>query len=893
MVTIFNSHFFTSIFLSISIILVSTPDSSGQIKTRGIDQHKSFFQFEQSVNDSLTHQVTLTRLPEKGFSDKRSLKTSGILATCNTSTFYMHLSATSGQKINLKGLQTLPNGNFILTGNITTASSAQEGMLCIMTNSGILVSQSQVRINGNPVTLFSALALLNGKLVITGTLNDGSNKAFVSLLNTDISTDWVKVFDIPSSPMKATLGLTESNQITFAVQLFGSVMYSLLNMDGTVVWNKEAFPAGLDELIGFNESPYAGYALITNCTRMGKKAVDLLRINPDGTINSSQIIGNGNDENKYDDIKTFNSRVLTLGVVKKGSAQFQLTRDIIGPSANIETEHSYTIPLNIDFNTSSAFDNAGDVMGFCFPQQGKLVFIRHFAYYQTSPEYTREYDVPTGARIVAVARSFTDGGYIFGLNTSNSDELILIKTDSIGVLPGCGYKTISNDYTEILNKQNTIATTTGNSISISSTTGALSNKTVVLNTKFDCNQSYCPPPPVDDTCLSSYFKIYRTSSYAEGFGSYYLMRNNNIIVSFAKYDRILGNSNVLTHGIKLLDEKGHFIKGVNVYCDGVTTSFDLRKIDDRHVMAIFYSVKNGSPCYTFTLINDDLQIVWSRSFETFQNYNFHGIDLTTDTEGNYYFVGNNLGFNENASVLAFKMDSNGNPVWLKIYEIQNGLFLQSFATTTNTSLIVVIEGGFQGSASVRFDKATGEMLNAYSYTNNAGGSIYRRLLQFDKDRIFYAGNDDQGRFMMRLFDTTGKPIKSKYINDLASIPRAATIKSGSLYAIYESYSDMRNHEVLIKVDTSLSIQFSNEFYMLGYPIGMEVSDNGSIYVGGNYVYGGVNGSYYDAYIQKYNNDGTLGTCSYQSVTPELIDGDVTYTSPNFYPVSKSFTPIDI
>lgn len=256
MFIIFKNRFFASKFLSVILIFVSALNGNGQIKPPESNQLKSSFQFWQSKTDSSNNRVIFARLPGKELSVNPLQKTSGILATCNTSTFYMHLTGAPGQKINLRGLQTLPDGNFIVTGNTFFASTAQEGMLCILTNSGSLVSQRQLRINNNPVTLFTTIVLLDGKLVIAGILNDGSNKAFVSLLNADLSTNWVQVFNLPSSPSKITISLTESNQFTFAVQLSGSVIFSLLNMNGSVVWYKEAFPAGLDELIGFNEPVY-------------------------------------------------------------------------------------------------------------------------------------------------------------------------------------------------------------------------------------------------------------------------------------------------------------------------------------------------------------------------------------------------------------------------------------------------------------------------------------------------------------------------------------------------------------------------------------------------------------------------------------------------------------
>src|SRR4030095_9063719 len=53
---------------------------------------------------------------------------------CKTSTFYIHVFPAAGQLIDLKEIQTLPNGNFILAGNITLPNSEQEGLITILSN---------------------------------------------------------------------------------------------------------------------------------------------------------------------------------------------------------------------------------------------------------------------------------------------------------------------------------------------------------------------------------------------------------------------------------------------------------------------------------------------------------------------------------------------------------------------------------------------------------------------------------------------------------------------------------------------------------------------------------------------------------------------------------------
>lgn len=202
------------------------------------------------------------------------------------------------------------------------------------------------------------------------------------------------------------------------------------------------------------------------------------------------------------------------------------------------------------------------------------------------------------------------------------------------------------------------------------------------------------------------------------------MRNNRQIAVTERYDRVLGDGNQSSEGLKLFDETGHFVKGVDIFLNGVSGGEGIRKMDDSSVMVIGYSAPDGIPEFTFTLVSDDLNIIWSKSIKTYTNYEFSpsGLiydDLIKDEEGNYYFVTNSTKFFETKSrILVYKMDKSGNQVWLKAYEMNKGTFGLASATTTKTSLIIILEGSFdEGSGSVRIDKNTGEMVNSFLYQN--------------------------------------------------------------------------------------------------------------------------------------------------------------------------------
>ena len=818
--------------------------------------------------------------------------------SCNTPTFYMRMPALAGEKIELKEMQTEITGNFIAVGNSILSSGQKEGLIIRMSNGGSILSQKKVSVNSQPAILFDAKTIVSGKTVIAGVLGDGSNSVFVSLLKDDLSTEWMQIFQMTSVPVKMTVELFDTVHIAMAVQLSeGAIFYSALNANGSPAWQKKISTPGLTNLVGFGGILWSELGLVTNSLRSGKQVVDVLEMGmASGLRLASHFIGDGIVENKFFKTTNFNARQITVGVAKNSAGQFKIVRNIMYGSANIETEHTYTIPGTVDFGISGAMDNAGDVMGICLPQDGKLVFIKHFCAYQTSPDNFREYTVPTGSSIVTVKRSI-DGGYIFGLNRSDSSEMVFIKTDSIGILSGCGYTTINAAYTETLNKQNTTYGTPETTVTVSATTGTLSFANGSNTTLFNCNEMYCPPPPTEDTCLSTYYKLYRSNSYVDAMWSYMLMRNNRHLVSTGRLDRYMNGMGVVTQGLKLLDESGKFIKGVEIHIDEETAFLGPRQINDSTAMLITRSAKEGIVYFTFTLITDDLQILWSKTIKTNNDFSYNAggnglADLHCDAEGNYYFVSTSFGFGPiPPKVLVYKMDNAGNQVWLKAYNIESGLISKARAVSTYSSLVVIVEGG-NHCVTFRLDKLTGQMLNLFKYQNSSAGSEYDRFAKFENGRIYYTGLNGNNGSMVGVFDTLGRPIRLRNFGIPAGIIWGSAVKSGYLYGTFKYFTGTAYKDVLFKMDSNLNLVFCNSYTPIsgGYACGLAVNESGSIYIAGNFSYGGVNGSYYDPFISKYNADGIVGTCNYTPFIPPMVDLPINTTPLSFSPIPVAVTP---
>jgi gliding motility-associated-like protein len=834
---------------------------------------------EPNIKDSNYYKNIVSNIPQDSLQSNPQKSTT--TNSCNTSTFLMHLTPQVGQKIILKSLQTFSNGNFVMAANIVLANGDKSGHISKFTNAGVAISQTALKINANSTVIHSAKALLNDKLLVTGTVNENILKPFICLLNADLSPIWIKVFDVPFLPLKTEAEKVSNGKIVFAAQSSSDIAFFVLDLDGVFVHKKQISPLGLNEMVGIGFTDSNLFSVIYNCTRNGIQIVEIVSINQvTGLAISTHILGAVGEENRSGKITSFGNRYIFAGINKNTLGQYKYKRNIAYNSSSSETDHTYTLPSALDFNSSIAMDNDAGFSGVSVPQQGKLFFVRHFAYYQTTPEYIKSYNVPIGSVLASVTRSLIDGGALFGLNSTDSSQCILLKTDSIGILPVCGYTEIPINFTEVIENLNIVSSIT--QIDIAATAIDETMGTTIGNLSFqkDCDQVYCPTLPASDPCLSSYFKTLRSNSYADPFSTFHLMQNNYQIATTVRYDRIVGSETSNTFGVKLFDEQGDFVKGLNVLWNGNTSVLLSKKVDQNHVLLITYGSINGVNSYGFTLIDDNLQLIWTKSYALFTGFNFFNGGLinpsiATDSDGNYYMVGANGGFfNTEAKVFVFKMDANGNALWTKIHSIQNSIVSNVSSTTTNTSLVIVIEGFSQvASNSFRLDKNTGQMLNAYKYDGNVNGGVsYERFLKYYNNKIYYVGNNSLGMLVMGTFDTLGKPIKLKFISG-SSVPRATTLDNGYIYSTYSYFNGTSVKDVLFKTDSTLIPQFVNEYDIIryGYPTNIAIGTNGNIYAGGNWSYGGVNGSYYDPFIKKYNPDGTLGTCTGNLINPAIID----------------------
>lgn len=791
--------------------------------------------------------------------------------SCNTATYYTKITSDVGKKITLQQLQVLPLGDIVFVGNTTSANNQQSGLIIKMSQSGDMLAKQEFTINNQAITVYDCKAFLTGKLIVVGRMNDGTNNFFTAYFNNDLTLGWSKKFALPSLPTKVTVHLYDSAKIAIAAQVSNNVVCTAMDTLGNVQWSNSIQISGLTEIMGLSKGSFYDLSLIANCNINGKRGVQVDLMNTiNGNITASYALDNSTTAINSLGISYYSGTQKVLNVIQNLDGSYQLERNILLNSTKLLAKHTYALPDSLDFTCSGAMDNSGDVIGFALPNDGKCILIEHLADIQTYPERIKSYIVDSGSIIKGINKT-KDRGYIIGLNTKDSSGIIVIKTDSSGVLAACGSLDIASKFVENSYVSNIVLP----SSAISALPNNISNVpssiiTISLSSKFSCRQNYCPPAVVEDSCMNSYFKTYRTYSYSESFGQHCILRNDRHIVVTTRIDKNVGEVNFWNYAIKIFSENGAYIKGIYFDVNNAPpAAISLSRMTDSTVMVIVYFLKNGVNCFNYTLLSDDLKVIWTKSVETYKNYDFllSGSligGMHKDKEGNYYMIGSKSGFSTTqTAILVYKMDSHGNPLWLKAYSTSfpNNSLETASIISTSSSVVIVAEGRPQN-INIRLNKKTGAVENCFAYQSATSGNTILRHLSIENDRIIYASNTPQSEYFIGAFDTTGKPLKFRSINQQASSPRGSYSKNGILYSTYHFYDGTTFKDAIVKFDTALNLIFYGEYPILKYsiPNSLVVGSTGAMYEIGYFSGQPASYSYLYPYLKKFDVDGKLGSC---------------------------------
>ncbi len=802
------------------------------------------------------------------FSTNTGLYAGDGLSSCDNYTFLLRIKAASGEKIEIVRLATTAKNTFIVAGNYRFTDGHQEGVLIEVNPAGDLIAQQRIQVQNRAIFLQDLAVTSDGGIFITGFFQDGAPEFFIGRWDYSLNPVWTYILQGAETPKRIKLDINELNNLVLAIEQTNAIQYCSLGKSGALLWFKRTGVSNLTQLVGFHQSLPGENCLVLNVIQNGRPGVQLISIDETtGNVVQSAFSGNGSEKFIALAASGFNFRVQVGGWRDQNTNNFIPIRDAVSFANQTEYRYSYTLPNGYDAAASAAISRAGDGLCYFFPASQSLFLIRHIAESSLDPDYGVSLTIPNGKTVQAICGTY-DNGYLTGLNSADSSEIILVKTDSTGKLLSCGSAsvTVGSAFQQL-----PVSSPAGYSslIPVSGTTAvAIQQTNTLLAGSYDCRDQACPPPPAEDTCLATFTKQYKSSILTEILGRYFLMKDNKHVYYTIRLDNLFGAALEATYGFRLVDERGNVQKVVSLYDDKGSFPVYAFKLSDTRLLLLGNPSVTNQQAISIQLMDENLNLLWHKSIMPSEQIYSSGFasgfsDATMDSDGNIYLTGTHQGFGaDSAALVVYKVDQNGNPVWLKYLKTMDANFGPSAITVSSKNVHVVIECFLGDNISVSLDKSNGQLINANSFPIRWNNTMFTNLFFYYNGYLYYSGSNNASELALVKFDSTGKVIQIREAPaGMGTITRNAAFRDGYLFSQVIAYENNTSYRCLIKVDTNLDVKFIN-YYPSDYSLlttGLYVSPQQYIYMAGtttptNYLANS------GGFLIKLDSLGNSGTC---------------------------------
>lgn len=825
-------------------------------------------------------------------------------SNCNTYTYTARLQAPTGDRLTLIDLSPMLSGETIVATNQANANT-KSILLVKLAQDGSIAQQLQLRIDGRPVAGSDMQVRQQREVLLAGYFFDNAKQIFLASFDLNFQLKWVKLYDLDVAVemMKADLRSDFGN--TLAVQSQSSYKILKLSVDGNIQWATSIERTNGMSLQNVNYQS-------TNTVLFSQK--DFSGIVPTHSLAAlngvnGQLIDIRRTDHNQDsvlltDFKGFDNRFASAGVVKKSDGSTSVF-SIQGQLREASFfNFYYTLPASFPTTGNVLASPSLDATAAYDPQINQLYLITQHHADNIRPRRQRQFAI-TGSHQLNSFVKTVDAGFMFGL-TGSDGQILLMKTDSIGILSGCDSRPLQVGFKGDLQIQHPLVNSAAQSLhTVKPTNGTLTSLIGAGKIAFDCREKYCPPPPIEDSCNPSFFKILRSNYFGSGVYSAFI-QNNRFYTYGQIYEDISKPAYTLTGMLGMYDLKGNYLKGIRTYIDGQPAASGLWGHRNGQSVAAYNLGKASEKQHLLICLYDaNLNPKWTLPIETYYSFNAYVLapyvaDVEYDENGNIYLVVVQYdNFKEDNNIAIIKVDEKGTFLWSKVYQLNNRNSAAANATLTPEALVIVAESTKPGAFSMAISKNDGSLISKSSIANNQKYSTdgeSHKLVKFYKDKIYYVcafDKDEQGVFSIgaATLNTLGQPEKFFYYTSGFNSRFEASLYNDKI-DITSAINTMNGYKTA-KAQLNLSLDVNHAYaydtdYYFG-PTALQHDSIGSLY-GLGFLY--ALDEYYETshFLIKYNDDGSIGSCAKEPIafTPvevKLVDHPIDIELSN-----KTITP---
>ncbi|RYY56560.1 MAG: hypothetical protein EOO05_18675, partial [Chitinophagaceae bacterium] len=313
-----------------------------------------------------------------------------------------------------------------------------------------------------------------------------------------------------------------------------------------------------------------------------------------------------------------------------------------------------------DWEQTIALQAAGDA--------NNVHFIKTFPDNYKTPITAFRINYPVAQEVRALA--FTnDGGDIALANTVGPlQEILLTKTDSAGILPGCApvpeaasFERAEPPYTQESVPAVPVV------MQLMPLPAVAGDQPVNLVTR--CRTLFCPDTPMPDSCLRTYFLEYRNNLNILYTRSGLLAGDGKIMLQSDARD-IAYDAGTSRTQLTLVDTAGRVINSAKLVSPRFPTLEKIIKLKDGNFLGVGLVGVYGSSNMYAVKFDGSFNILWQTEYQLPPGPVYQQIrDVLESAEGDFFFYLTDTRWLPNGTRTLCKLDAGGNPVWIRQFDI--------------------------------------------------------------------------------------------------------------------------------------------------------------------------------------------------------------------------------
>lgn len=798
--------------------------------------------------------------------------------SCITYTFKLAQGDNNNQ-VHINDILSTSSGFSYHVGHSTINGNQRDALLQQFSLTGQLIWSKTLGLTNQQGTIRQIAQLPNRNLVMVGTITQGLiDRPFILSTDPDGNILWMKSILTNSTFKGAAIVTTADGRIGMAASDDSVIVYARFDSNGNLVWMKRLQPlkdslalAGIKQ---FDSNRwFIGYAGIDTARRVsGVLFID----GTNGNLSSHHRFGGAsvNTDVIFHQIQRSPNVATVTGIVSMNNAPYSLFKLIVDPIAggNFTLFNAPGINLGV-FSTSSISEGTETIVFKERSSSDNIYVFQYFANGNNKYFFWKKRFTGFGSFQPSTVKRNEDGGYYIASNGFLQIANSLLKLDSAGRLPACPGTDFEisaerNSSSLGIRLNNLILPT---NYAIQSETGAL--QITSITGSYTCLELSCPPKTQDDTCKSSFFRVFRSNSFADGAHEVSVNKGNEILVSGHTGGPGLYNI-IKASTVNLFNEEGKLVNRKKISIGNQSIFTKQTALADGSFLIGGFAEYNNTSHLSLAKISNTLSVIWNKyiPLESFSNNGFRrDLYRIMESSDGSVFIWYNEEFNLNINELnLIKLDAAGNFIWRKIIHFNFILVTTHASAIQDDQFIYTVSPASPGRTLItKIDKGNGNLVwSKYLTVPGYEANLVYKIELLRNNLILFGSINigTQQKTAVVVMDKDAIVINAKtfeYNTGPLALSMLVTRNNDVVltgFVFDHTIQPSGGFNSFIRLDESLNVKFSKRIFnsQPGIPFSIAEAADGGIVETGNYNY--LSGYLEELYLKKYGFDGMMGNC---------------------------------